>query len=233
MDIRKASVAIFALGAWSAPAGAALFINLNGLDNFTQPQKDVINQAKADWLALLTFNGGDHTIRINLSVNNMLGELANTNGWVTDMNGRVTSVNIVVNVTANNWTLGAPAAMMDDALDTMRHEFCHAIGWTVNCASFNANVTTVMGNRFYDRDGSGTFNTGDFDLIDARTSGTHAPAGSGDLMAPTTPQGVRNAPTVAHAQVLAHAFGFRLVPGPSTLAALGLVMFAGRRRRRA
>jgi hypothetical protein len=214
---------------------AALIINVNTDGSFTPAQLAVINQARMDWLALLTFNGGDHTIRMNFSTNNTMADLGVTSGWMTDANGRVTSVNVAINTNAHNWTLGAPAPNMDDALDTVRHEMCHALGWTVGLANFNANVLTISGNRFYDLNRDGMFTAADdFDLIDDPAQGTHAPAGSGDLMQPSTPQGTRNAPTMRHAQVLAHAFGFRVVPAPAALGAFcaGLLLL-GRRRRAA
>jgi hypothetical protein len=215
-------------------AYAALIISINTDGSFTPAQIAVINQARDDWLALLTFNGGDHTIRINLSTNNTLTDDAVTNGWVFNAAGRVTAANVAINTAAHNWTLGAPAAGTEDALDTLRHEFCHALGWSVACPNFAANVVTVAGNRFYDLNRNGTFEAaGDFDLIDDPAQGTHAPANSGDLMQPDTPQGVRNAPTVRHAQVLAHAYGFRLVPGPSAILLFAGLVIRSRRRRSA
>jgi hypothetical protein len=225
-------VVTLALAMLTPLANAALIINVNNDGSFTAAQLAVVEQARQDWLALLTFNGADHTIRINLTTDNSLTELGSTSDWTVDGNGRVTDVDVAINTAAHNWTLGPPAANADDALDTLRHEFCHALGWTVLVPNFNANVLTISGNRFYDLTRDGTFDPGDFDLIDDPNMGTHAPAGSGDLMQPTTPQGDRNAPTLHHAQVLAHAYGFRVVPAPSAAFVLG-ALFLGKRRRRA
>jgi PEP-CTERM motif len=78
-------------------------------------------------------------------------------------------------------------------------------------------VITVDGNRFYDLNHNELLDAGDFDLIDDPEEGTHAPADSGDLMQPSNPQGQRNHPTLDHAQVLGDAYGYEVVPEPSTM----------------
>lgn len=192
---------------------AALTVTAN-FTGFTNAQKDVINAAIAQWKARLD----GHAITINFSVDNTMSELGSTGGWVTDASGRPTSVNVKIKASAHNWTTGAPVAGQDDAMDSVMHEIGHGIGFTVLLAKFSANVKTVAGNRFYDLNHNGTFEAADdFDLIDDATQGTHAPAGSGDLLQPSTPQGQRHFPTDRHAKVLSDAYGYTVVPEPSSV----------------
>jgi hypothetical protein len=232
---RSCMLLLVALVTPAAPAHAHLMINVNPDSSFNTLQGAVIFRAKTDWLSLLTFNGpGDHTIRINITTDNSLTQLATTTNWETDPDGRVISVDVAIKTAAHNWTQGPPAEDMHDALNTLRHEFAHAIGFSTNLPLFNANVLTIGGNRFYDLMRNGMYDAGgDFDLIDDANMGTHAPANSGDLMQPDTPMGTRLAPTMQHAAVLAHAYGYRVIPAPPTAA---LIVFAsllvrGRRRR--
>ena len=86
---------------------------------------------------------------------------------------------IHVNTAGYNWTMGDPAGGQIDAMRGMMHEIAHAIGWTVALDRYAANVVSVGGNRFYDLDHDGAFRADtDFDLIDVRWQGTHAPDGS-------------------------------------------------------
>lgn len=198
----------------------------------TAADRAIINDAILEWTRLFKFSR--HTLTIEFVINNTLTELGSTGGW-DFTNGLPTSPTVTINYNAHNWTLGAPAANRDDALDTLKHEVGHALGFTVIGANFAAHVLTLGGNRFFDLDQDGMFNAlNDFDLIDDPLAGTHAPAGSGDLMQPSTPQGQRNHPTMRHARVLALAYGYS-VPEPSAILLVGtglVIVFAFGRRKR-
>ena len=220
MSMRNASVAgigtALILGASPMPAEALVIMAMYDA-GFNAADKLVIDDAIAEWEA--RFSRSNHKITVNFVIDNNLGDLGLTHGWNPDANGIPTNPTVTIDYNDHNWTLGAPAAGMNDALDTLKHEVGHAIGWTVLLPRFNANVLTIMGNRFYDLNMNGAFDPGDFDLDDG--GGTHAVPGSGDLMAPTTPLGQRHHPTHLHALVLQKAFGY--VPEPATL----LLMLGG------
>ena len=221
----------------SRPADAALIISIN-FTGYDANMQAVVNQAVTDLTSLLTVNGADRTIKISFLIDNNLGDLGLTSGWSWTGPGiaaQVTSSTVTIDGDAHNWTLGAPMAGIDDALDTVRHELLHAVGFTALGANFAGHVITVAGDRFFDTDHDSMLNAGDFDLIDDAGAGTHAPAGSGDLMQPSTPQGTRNDITMLHAQVLAHTYAWRVIPAPSALVVLlaGVVTVRRRRRRAA
>jgi len=198
---------------------------------FNAADRSIIDEAIREWEVLLPCTDG-HAITVTFVCDNNLGDLGETSNWVTDAQGRPTSATVTIDNDAHNWTLGPPAAGRDDALDTLKHEVGHAIGFTVILDNFANHVRTVSGNRFFDMNGNGAFDNDDFDLTDDPADGTHAPADSGDLMQPTTPKGQRHHPTLDHARVLGRAFGYTVIPEPATLCLLGLGALAALRRRR-
>lgn len=208
---------------------------------FTAGDRAIIDDAIAEWTCLFACG---HSLTIRFAIDNTLVQseqtLAKTGGWAfSPVTGRPTNPIVIIDYDDHNWTLGDPVAGAHDALDTLKHEVAHALGFTAESANFRFFITTVGGNRFFDYNSSGTFDDNDFDLIDDPNAGTHAPANSGDLMQPDTPRGQRNHPTRHHAEVLARAFGYTVaVPEPSTLGLtsigfVGLVGYAVRRRRAA
>lgn len=216
------------------PGSAFALLTINPIYNtFDAAKRAVIDDAIQEW-AVLFCNPANFSIDIEFVTNNTMADLGLTSGWDFNAQGRPTSPTVAIRTDAHNWTLGAPAAGMDDALDTLKHEIGHALGFTVFGANFAANTLTVAGNRFYDLNHNGIFDGTDFDLIDDANLGTHAPAGSGNLMQPETPQGVRNHPNAKHADVLRDAYGYVPEPSSAILLAAGLFALAGaagRRRR--
>lgn len=176
-------------------------------DGFDAAQEDVIQAAINRWVTMV----GGHAIDIAFTATSDVW-LATTSDWTTDDRGRPTSAAINVKPAEYSWTTGEPADGQYDAMRGMMHEIAHAIGWTVALENFAAHVTRTGGNRFYDLDHDGLYRADtDFDLVDASWQGTHAPDGSGDLMQPYAPAGVRLYPTYRHAGVLTDAFGYSVV----------------------
>lgn len=196
-----AVVAALPLPAWSID----FVLNMTGL---TADQESVVRRAAQQWQLLV---GGREQVTLNISVDNTLGPLAVTNTWGLTAGGLPSSANIVIRENAHSWTLGSPVAgALDDALDTMTHEIGHAIGFARGAfprlaAQIN---TTAGGQRYYDVDRNGSFSAAADFALGPVDDGTHAPAGSGDLMAPSTPAGQRHTPNLRHAAVLTDAFGF-------------------------
>jgi hypothetical protein len=176
-------------------------------DGFDAAQEDVIQAAINRWVTMV----GGHTVDISFAATSDVW-LATTSDWTTDRRGRPTNAAIHVNPAEYTWTMGDPADGRYDAMRGMMHEIAHAIGWTVALDNFAAHVTRVAGDRFYDLDHDGAYRADtDFDLVDASWEGTHAPDGSGDLMQPYAPAGVRLYPTYQHAGVLTDAFGYSVM----------------------
>jgi len=116
-----------------------------------------------------------------------------------------------------------------------KHEVGHGIGF-IHGGDFLNKVTVKDGDRFYDMNGDGTFNDDDFDLADGDDWDGHAESAS-DLMYYQLPSRTRRHPTLYHAKVLGDAYGYCVIPEPSTLViwsllgVLGIAIF--RRRNRA
>ncbi len=176
-------------------------------DGFDAAQEDVIQAAINRWVTMV----GGHAVDIAFTATSDVW-LATTSDWATDDRGRPTNAAIRANPAEYHWTLGDPADGQYDAMRGMMHEIGHAIGWTVALDDFATQVTRVEGDRFYDLDHDGVYSADtDFDLVDASWEGTHAPDGSGDLMQPYAPIGVRLYPTYQHAGVLTDAFGYSVI----------------------
>ncbi|HPC95334.1 MAG TPA: nidogen-like domain-containing protein [Sedimentisphaerales bacterium] len=199
------SVGVLAVCA-AATAVRAITINAT-FDGFDATQQDVVQAAINRWVTMV----GGHAIDILFTTSTDV-LLATTSGWVTDEMGRPVRATIHVNTSEYNWTTRDPAGGQIDAMRGMMHEIAHAIGWTVALDRYAANVISVGGNRFYDLDHDGAFRADtDFDLIDVSWQGTHAPEGSGDLMQPYAPRGVRLYPSYQHAGVLTDAFDYSVM----------------------
>lgn len=199
------SVGLLVVCALALPA-RAITINPT-FSGFDATEEDVIQGAINRWITMV----GGHEIDIAFTATpDVL--LATTSDWTTDDQRRPVSAAINVNAAEYNWTTDDPAEGQIDAMRGMMHEIAHAIGWTVALDRFASNVARVGGDRFYDLDHDGAYNTStDFDLTDAAWEGTHALDGSGDLMQPYAPVGVRLYPTYQHAGVLTDAFDYSVL----------------------
>ena len=180
------------------------------MTGFSATQQQVIQRAAQQWELLV---GGTDQIALNITADNTIAPLASTSGWALGANGRPTAVNISIRENAHSWTLGAPVAGIDDALDTMTHEIGHAIGFAAGAfPNFQANVqTTAGGQRYYDVDRNGSFAAAIDFALGPVGAGTHTPVSSGDLMAPSTPAGNRNTPNLRHAAVLTDALAYDVI----------------------
>lgn len=204
----------------------ALLIKTAYSSDFSDNEKACIADAVKEWADLLPCSDGFQTT-ITFACDNSLTALGLTSNWALT-NGRPTSAQVTIKNNAHNWTLGNPISGMDDALDTLKHEVGHALGFTVLIPAFANHVITVAGNRFYDVGGDEVFNNSDMDLVDDPSDGTHTPTG---LMAPSTPAGIRNHPTSELAYILHDAYGY-CIPEPMTLSLLALGGLLLRRRRK-
>jgi len=224
----------------SFQGASALTINASwvvgtGPGQFTAEQAKILKAALDRWAYLLPCNDG-MTISITFTSASLAGRtLGYTNTMFND-DGSVASATIQLDSADLSWGMAVPEAGYQDALSVAQHELAHGLGWLDlrwdgGGSRYSQSVANVTGNSFYDMNGDGVYNAGDFDLNDSDPS--HA-ADYTDLMGPDPISGTRQTASLAHAKVLGDAYGYCVIPEPVTLLGvfLGVTCLAGYIRRR-
>jgi hypothetical protein len=203
--------------------------------NITPAQKAVIEKKIQLWEARLPHQDPEHVVAITF-VNGDLGsvllivppgvepvwadngvrgaeglELASTDGFTNDADGRPTGATVTINNNAAvSWYEGLDPNVPADKYDlysVMNHELAHALGFTVNNPRFARNVTLVADpndpntppdpNEAPRKYNGGDATGGPGGTLTPKSQGTHTDpdAHPDDLMNPSLPKGTRRTPS--------------------------------------
>jgi len=204
-------------------------------NNFPPNQIKVIEEAMREWTVLLGGNDGKE-LPIVFKCNPNQAKLGHTDVGVRS-NGSVQWAVVTIKNPGVYWTLDDPEKWDNDhmswvdALTVVKHEIGHALGWidTEGC-NFMKKVKEDGGNRFYDKNGNGKFDDGDYDLKDGPGWDGHTESET-ELMSAEQEQGKRFHPTAAYAKILGDAYGYTVIPEPATVLLIGAgIMFLRRKR---
>ena len=209
-------------------------IHVHFAGNPTQLQKDLFDEAVSEWTDFLrspTFDP-DVVVEITVTFKNLgTHKGGDTTGHTADSSGLPTGANIEINTNPIVY-YGASdqvPANKFDALTSMKHELGHALGFSTTFDLWNDQVPP--GTRIFDPHGLNVTMAGTGPAGRSHLSDTAEP---GDLMDLTTPPGERRTPSTLDFKMLSVAFGYQVVPEPSSLtlasvATLGLLAYYGTR----
>jgi hypothetical protein len=214
----------------------------DGAETWTTVQKDVINYAIGQWEALIVDN---QTINVEFDFTNA-GTSSYLGQWTaaatgisagTDVYPWTPGVSHTIHLNADyfsgtNYTWFDPTPGTDgdlpflawDALSVAYHELGHMLGYANGFYFDDAGITHV------DKWGSlitgTTFDSGglNIEMAGIGSLGHLADSGAtaGDLMVPTTPNGVRREVSSTNQDMLSLAYGYTFAPEPSTAFLLGM-----------
>lgn len=237
---------------WLSLPSQAMTINPTYDDSdqtWTTVQKDVIQQSIDDWESNIL---NDETVDITFGFySNSDNTLAYWQGYRsvsygTDIYPWTLGVTHTINFNtlSNTWWDSTPGASDDlpstvyDALSVARHELGHALGFVSDF--FYDDVSEDGGiDKWTSHITGTTFDLGGLDVSMAAADNlghvlNDGPT-AGDLMVPALVNGVRRDISTTDLDMLQLAYGYQLVPEPSTLVmlfigAVGVLVFAKRRR---
>ncbi|MEE9404289.1 MAG: PEP-CTERM sorting domain-containing protein [Algisphaera sp.] len=230
------------------------YVNAAG-ETWTADRIGVFDQAIADWTALLATPAGSGAIDVTVSFasagNGYLGQWSGGFSAFSgdDIRPWSNSVNHSINFNADRMTSSSANALwfdatpLDgsdqpfsdwDALSVARHEIGHMLGFTDGFYADDFNTPTQTDPWGSLIDGSDVFDLSGLNVAMATGNLGHVDnSASNPLMQVAIPNGTRRDVDLVDAQQLALAYGYTLVPEPTTVTVLVLGGLALLRRRRA
>lgn len=214
---------------------------------WTDMQKAVVYTAINDWTSRI---GNDYHLNFTFSLQDIVGnDILATAGpliselavggtyapWSPGVNHRV---NLNTNRMNSLWFDPTPSTSGDmpsnnyDALSVIRHEIGHSLGFYNVYAEnyFTPQQSSFWGRHIID----GVFDPGGLNISMAEVGSSHINQSYGQMMSPSIAPGVRNEITDTDLAMLSLAYGYTIIPEPSTwgAAGLGALAFVGLVRRR-
>ncbi len=229
------------------------YVNAAG-QTWTADRIGVFDQAIADWTALLATPEGAGPIDVTVDFTNAgtgNGYLGQWSGWYSGNDNRPwsDSVNHTIHFNADHMTSssantlwfdatpldGSDQSFSDwDALSVARHEIGHMLGFTYGFYADGFGTPTQTDPWGSLIDASGVFDPGGLNVAMATGNLGHvANSASNPLMRVGLPNNRRRDVDLVDAQQLVLAYGYTLVPEPTTVTVLALGGLALLRRRRA